>query len=69
LVAEIGVLKHTYSLDMNQKARWAEIMKTRHERAAAVGLDEKFSQELLTVIHRHALRVQHLAPAPKRKRR
>ncbi len=57
-VAEIGALKRQRGEPVVQPERWAALVRERLEWAAALGVDARFCEALLALLHREAQRIQ-----------
>jgi chorismate mutase len=57
-VEKIGAIKRDHALPVFQKKRWKEVLRERVKIAKKLGLGEKFSKNLLELIHKESCRVQ-----------
>jgi chorismate mutase len=57
-VAEIGALKRRSGAAVVQPGRWAALVRQRLAWAAELGVDARFCEELLALVHREAQRIQ-----------
>jgi len=57
-VEKIGVIKRDHDLPVFQKKRWKEVLRERVKIAKRMGLSERFSKNLLELIHKESCRVQ-----------
>ena len=58
--ARIGRIKKEMGISIIQSGRWEDVMASRKEYAIKAGLSEKFTDDLLQLVHRESIRIQKL---------
>ncbi|MGF1583956.1 MAG: chorismate mutase [Bacteroidales bacterium] len=56
---KIGKIKGDRGIPILQSGRWDEVMASRREYAIKAGLPEIFTADILQLIHRESIRIQH----------
>ena len=59
VVEEIGHYKKENNVTIFQIERWLEILKSRRENGAKIGLNENLVMEIFSLLHKHSIRLQN----------
>jgi chorismate mutase len=58
IVEDIGHYKVKNNISIFQLKRWLDIIQTRKEFGKVIGLDPKFTERLLQLVHRESINLQ-----------
>ena len=59
VVEEIGHYKKDNNVTIFQIERWLEILRSRRENGAEIGLNENLVMEIFSLLHKHSIRLQN----------